>query len=136
MDNKAPPIELYNPVFALLRREISDKNTPTTYDDIRLTMDLMSSLSRVESVEGVRSDSSNDLVAKLIGKDLVSLVNTNRTSPDHCVSVSLSSVTSQGTVAPLIFEEKAEMGKTGNDPAVQVELSYLHYWMDSSVSAA
>ena len=77
-----------------------------------------------------------DLVAKLIGKDLVTLINFNHTSPNHCVSMLVFSEIFQGTVVPLIFEEKLELGKMGTDPGVQVELSYLQYWMDSSVTVA
>ena len=75
-------------------------------------------------------------MSELLGQQLIKVINGNNTSPDYCVSVSLDSHEPMGTVTPFILEEKVEMGKTATDPSVQVQLSYLQYWMDRSVSVA
>ncbi|ETW75245.1 hypothetical protein HETIRDRAFT_108155 [Heterobasidion irregulare TC 32-1] len=137
--NKAPPIELYNPVFAQLRKDLFNKDTPASVEMVRLTQTLMSSLSCLENDEPERAECAREHIFQLLGTDSVGTVNLEHTSPDrHCaVSLSVSlDTSSEGTVAPLIVEDRAEMGTAGTGPGEQAELSYLQYWMDPSASAA
>ncbi|ETW76280.1 hypothetical protein HETIRDRAFT_389252 [Heterobasidion irregulare TC 32-1] len=99
---------------------------------VRQTLKLMQSVSQLAGQENERSESTRGLVSELLGQQLIRVMNGNNTSPDHCVSVSLDLHELMGTVTPFILEEKVEMGKTATDPSVQVQLSYLQYWMDPS----
>ena len=134
LDDRAPSIELYHPVFAQLRSDLSDRNRQVRPETVHQTLKLMQSVSQLAGQENERSESTRHLVSNLLGQQLIKIMNGNNTSPDHCVSVSLDSHEPMCTVTPLILEEKAEMGKTATDPSVQVQLSYLQYWMDPSVS--
>ncbi|GJJ15115.1 hypothetical protein Clacol_009390 [Clathrus columnatus] len=125
----APPIELYHPVFAEFKGNISDESLRIPQDIAQQTAKMMVNASQIQHIEYLRAEPTRLLMAELMYHGLAQSVNFNRPSLDH-VALSIRLQPSAEASAVAIIEEQNELGSRG-DASVQCCFSYLNFWCQS-----
>ncbi|KAF9024274.1 hypothetical protein BDZ89DRAFT_1069246 [Hymenopellis radicata] len=123
----APPVELYNPVFASFKARANDLTLDVPDDICRLTAKLFRELAVISVQDEPRDASSRETLAKILNVGLETIESQDNTKTDF-MSTRLSY--GQCNAAPVIFEVKAELASGGSDPSVQVSFSYRRFWCE------
>lgn len=89
----------------------------------------MAQFTVIHSSEGIRHRHVKSSLARVLGQSVISVMNSDRTSPDF---VTLDS-SDELPVYLLIGEEKGEFGDGGSDPSVQATFSYQRLFSQEEV---
>ncbi|KAJ2921604.1 hypothetical protein H1R20_g15491, partial [Candolleomyces eurysporus] len=130
----ALPVEVYHPAFAYFSALARDSVREPPDDIIDLTIQLTATSSRIVTTELSRQSATRDVLSKILRFPIIQTVNQNKSSADHAVIYSRSGSDPIGAAALSIFEEKADLGISG-DPTTQGSFSYLQHWTDPGQKA-
>jgi hypothetical protein len=122
----ALPVEIHHSAFAYFSALARDTERELPNDIIGLTVQLTDVSSQIVTTEVERQSTTRDLLSKILQFPIIQTEHQNRNSPDHAAIYSHTGI---GTAAICIFEEKAELGTSG-DPSTQGSFSYLQHWTD------
>jgi hypothetical protein len=136
----APPIEIYHPIFARFRREISrpiDKSSFTAAE-LTMAMDLVAKSVAFFKTETVRITDIGTALKTLVDKDVLRETvirrdNGNYYQPDGCVFVQCEKFSEYTEAATAFTEVKNSVGEGGSDPIHQAECDYVLYYSANDV---
>ena len=124
----APPVQLFHPVFGHFLDDI--KRSHDIPDDMILqTTEYMKSASAIYTSEDKRREKLMPLLSHILGVDIQSILNTDKTNADGIVEL----MKSWGRALLLLEEDKNEFGDGGSDPSTQAGLSACRCWAQSRV---
>ena len=130
----SPPIQLFHPVFAHFLDDICDSGGALVVPDEvgRATVRYMHASSGIYDSEAHRRRNTGPLLREILGMGMSNVVNTDGTSSDGLVEVSLVGDWHE-SVAALLREDKRDFGDGGSDPSIQAGLSMARYWAQPEV---
>ncbi|KAK7023037.1 hypothetical protein R3P38DRAFT_3270575 [Favolaschia claudopus] len=127
----APPIHLYNPVFAHFLDDAANPALEVPDRVVVATAKLMRKASAVYDNEYTRRDGVRDSLKKAVYHELVAGVVDDYILPDDAVGWTVLSA--DGSRVPLLMEqEEGELGSNGCDPSTQASFTMLKYWAQSN----
>ena len=135
IDTRAPPIQLYNPVFGQFLDDIKNEKLEAPIEIIRATASFMHRASAIYEKEVDGASNIDELLNEVIYHSFGKVTSIDKTSPDGIIRTKVL-VDGQTKFAALcIREDKNEIGAGGSDPSIQVGLSYGRFWAQDAVCA-
>ncbi|KAJ6494397.1 hypothetical protein C8R45DRAFT_824657 [Mycena sanguinolenta] len=134
MSTLAPPIQLYNPVFAHFLDDVANPALEVPDEVALATADLMCKASAIYDNENTRRNKILPVLKNAISYGITQLISDDRTTPDGGVIWTMSGKDAppNEAVALLIEEEKRELGEDGCDASIRASFSMLRYWAQSN----
>ena len=120
----APPIQLFHPAFGYFLDGL--KNSDALPDDIIVqTVEYMKAATAIYESEGKRRQVLSPLLCAILGFNIQTIQNADKTTPDGMVEV----MTNMLHFIILVQEEKNEFGDGNSDPSTQAGLSVARSWV-------
>ena len=124
----APPIQLFHPAFGYFLDGL--KSSDALPDDIIVqTVEYMRAATAIYESEGERRQVLTPLLCAILGFNIQTIQNADKTTPDGMVEV----MTDMLHFIILFQGEKNEFGEGGSDPSTQAGLSVARSWVQSKV---
>ncbi|KAF8909284.1 hypothetical protein CPB84DRAFT_1947341, partial [Gymnopilus junonius] len=121
----APPIHLFHPVFGHFLDDIK-RNDAIPDDTIRLTTEYMKAASAIYANENERRNALTPLLSKILGVDIQTIVNEDKTIPDGMTDLKLGEHFEN--ILIYLTEHKNEIGEGNSASAAQGGLSQGRSW--------
>jgi hypothetical protein len=126
----APPVQLFNPLFAYFSSKAFDPDYDVPSEFFPDVLDFMAKSALLYGSEEERQLYIKKCLENVLGRPLPSTVNPDNTRPDFQVVGTFGIHTAYLAVG----EEKNEFGDGGSDPSTQVGLSYWHLFRQTEVN--
>ena len=135
IDTRAPPIQLYNPVFGQFLGDIANKDLEVPTEVILATSRFMDLASGIYKDEDHRTLVLQKELMAAISVVIHKVDNIDMTKPDSIVTTEVLVGGESKLAAICIKEDKNEIGDGNSDPSIQAGLSYGRFWAQKNVRA-
>lgn len=136
IDTRAPPIQLYNPVFGQFLNGVANKDLEVPTEVVQATARLMNLASAIYQNETQRRATiQEELTSALSVAVGIEFYNSVGTAPDGTVITEIPVGQGLKPAAICIKEDKNEIGDGGSDPSILAGLSYGQFWAQKDVHA-
>jgi hypothetical protein len=132
-DTRAPPVQLYNPIFARFMDDIANNNLEVPTLVIQATARLMDRSSAIYDNEEHRRQAIIADLRDATSRDMPCVVNFDKSAADGTAAAKTPVETGYQLAALSIREDKNEIGDGGSDPSTQASLSYGRFWAQHDV---